>query len=193
MDIFTGRQKLTVAGSDPQLREKLNLLDLAELQSRLMSLNQKRYAEIDTQNKVRLIRAIESTLATADAKKITPLPYLSGIYYKYVGLTASNDFLFNNVDLWAESVWANGLILEVANLIKLGYENSPKLNGLVYKSVVAFLRMELSQKDALQRCKYDLHAYIRRQMTWFKKNPDIFWVDISQDSYKKSVYNHIYG
>jgi tRNA A37 N6-isopentenylltransferase MiaA len=45
--------------------------------------------------------------------------------------------------------------------------------------------------DALQRIKFDLHGYIRRQQTYFNKNKDIAWFDISKENYPKNIYNFI--
>ena len=77
------------------------------------------------------------------------------------------------------------------NLIKMGFENSPKMSGLVYKSALSFLKGQSSEADAIQRAKFDLHAYIRRQQTWFKHNKDIVWFDISDSEYKQKVIEFI--
>ena len=65
----------------------------------------------------------------------------------------------------------------------------PPLRGLVYKTAGCFFNKEIPQDDAVQRIKFDIHAYIRRQQTWFKRNSDIKWFDVSVDSYGENVYN----
>jgi tRNA dimethylallyltransferase len=87
--------------------------------------------------------------------------------------------MYSKVDQWTELVWKNGLVNETQNLISQGYQNTAPLNGLIYKSVLAHINGNMTSEAALQRIKYDLHAYIRRQLTWFKKNSDIHWYDIS--------------
>ena len=100
--------------------------------------------------------------------------------------------MYSRADTWAEKIWEKGLLDEVEFLLK-NYSNSLKLHGLVYKSAVKFLAGEINKKDAIQRIKFDLHAYIRRQQTWFKKNKNIAWFDISKDSLRQNVYNVING
>ena len=48
---------------------------------------------------------------------------------------------------------------------------------------------KINEKDALQRINFDIHAYIRRQQTWFKKNAEIKWFDINTDDLFDYVYN----
>ncbi len=67
--------------------------------------------------------------------------------------------LFNRVDLWVDEIW-DSLVIETRKLIDLGYENSFPMQGIIYNKVQDF---------AIQFIKNDLHAYIRRQQTWFKK------------------------
>jgi len=85
------------------------------------------------------------------------------------------------VDIWAESIWGDVLFCEIAHLMKLGYSNTHPLKGLVYKTALQYLKQEISFEQGLERTKFDLHAYIRRQQTWFKKNQNIKWFDIAQE------------
>ncbi len=184
IDIFTHRQDVANINPNKELRESLENLSTEVLFSKLTSLNLQRSKNIDKQNKMRLIRAIE---VEASNSKNTPLPYLANTKFIFIGLTAERQILYSRVDNWLEAIWKNGLLPEVSKLINLGFETSPKLHGLVYKSVLAFMQKDLSESAAIERAKFDLHAYIRRQQTWFKRNTDINWFDISQESYIKDI------
>ena len=179
IDILTGRQRLSGTKPDFELRKALETTPTKNLLQRLMSLNPDKHREIDQKNRRRIIRALEIELRK-EKQKNTPLPYLTHVKYEFFGLKAPNQFLYDKVDVWMELIWENGLLEETINLLDLGYEETPKLQGLIYKSAVAFLNKKQTQEEALQRAKYDLHAYIRRQLTWFKKNPKIKWYDISE-------------
>ncbi len=111
------------------------------------------------------------------------LPQLNNVNCAHIGLVAPNSFLFDRVDKWADEVWHNGLLTESQKLIEMGYANTPPMSGLIYKTVKEYLAHTISEEMALERIKFDLHAYIRRQLTWFKKNPDINWYDISETPY----------
>jgi len=198
IDLFTGRIKPSCVGLDLELRSSLEDLPLESLQVRLLNLNPMVYKGIDKKNKVRLIRAIErETLRGLGNPGFsdTVLNYLSNESNKYnfihLGLNGPRELLYKNSDAWVDAIWSMGLIEEVKALIDMGYRDSPKLQGLVYKTVLSFIDDKIIEKDAIQRIKYDIHSYIRRQMTWFKKNKEIKWVDISQDGYKKIIYNDI--
>lgn len=179
-----------------ELRKELEKLSLSELQIKLTSLNKNEFEKIDNKNPARLIRSIEKTLGIK--KNLNPLPYFTdsdNVDFVYIGLIADNKYLFDRVDIWVETMWEKGLVDEVKQLISLGFENSPKLKGLVYKSVVEFLKPTniLTEEQIKQLIKYDLHAYIRRQLTYFKKNKNIQWFDISTGDYIKNIYNLING
>lgn len=191
-------KRVTPSDTEPdfELRESLEKLSLEELKAKLMSLNISSVENLDLNNPVRIIRAIENKLSTK--KNPVPLPYLTDIEFKYIGLRAENSYLYNRVDLWVDTIWKNGLVDEVKNLISLGFGDSFKLQGLVYKTVVKYINSldhvaSISEESTIQLIKYDLHAYIRRQLTYFKRNQDITWFDISVGDYVKNIYNLING
>lgn len=188
VDAVTGKIELNSNVSpDFRLRSKLQKMDLEELQKLLTSLNLEAFEKIDKNNPVRLIRAIEKEKSKKNF--VTSLPRLKNPFI-YIGLTGPREVLYNRSDCWVEAIWGAGLIPEIQNLLQKNYGSCPSLKGLVYKTAVDCLRKELTEDKAVERTKYDVHAYIRRQQTWFKRNLDIEWFDISVDSYKENVYNH---
>ncbi len=187
IDFFTHRIKDLSGPPDLDLREKLESKDLKELQDEVTSLNIE-LNRSDFHNKYRLVRILERKKTTESP---SPLPYLKDVNYIFIGLTAPRKFLYQRVDLWADSIWQDDLIVkEVEKLIDLGYEDSPKLHGLVYENAYAYFKREKSRKKAIQRTKFNLHAYIRRQQTYFKRNKEIKWFDITQDNYVQTLYNY---
>lgn len=188
IDLFTGRVKPSNVLPDEELRSSLSEMSLDELGEKLEKLNPEIFEKIDKQNKHRLIRAIERELSEKVNEK--PLPYLD-CEFSFIGLRAPREVLYKKADLWNEKVWENGLIDEVRELISKGYGSSSKLQGLVYKQVVQFLNEKISKDEAMTRSKFDLHKYIKRQETYFKKNTDIEWTDVSEDGYKKIIYNKV--
>ncbi|MFZ2664197.1 MAG: tRNA (adenosine(37)-N6)-dimethylallyltransferase MiaA [Patescibacteria group bacterium] len=194
IDLFTGKVRPSHVEPDLELRNSLEVLSLEDLQKKLSSLNLKSYESIDKKNKVRLIRAVEKELLKdlGDSN----LNYLSEdslikYNFTYFGLNVSRDVLYKRSDAWVDAIWSGGIIEEVKMLIEMGYSESSKLKGLVYRTVLDFINGKSNDKESIQRIKYDIHAYIRRQLTWFKKNKDTKWVDISEDDYKEIIYNDI--
>ena len=185
IDIFMGN--VSVAQVDPnlELRNELEKLSMDELISKLTSLNAERAENIDKSNKMRIIRAIE--VASSKSKNTTPLPYLTDTNFIFIGLTADRTTLYSRADAWLDRIWTAGLKLEVQNLIDSGYKDSPKLHGLIYKSVLDCINKKSTEVEAIQRAKFDLHAYIRRQQTWFKRNNSIKWFDVTQENFSQNV------
>ena len=185
IDVLTKRVNLQGVEPDFELRKKLEVIGTDDLLVKLKELNLARYNSIDRNNRARLVRAVEIELNKNSPPKT--LPELSSqINYKMYGLTSDRPAFYARVDSWVDVIFSNGLIEETQSLLDR-YQLSPKLSGLIYGSVVGYLTKKLSLTDALQRCKYDLHAYIRRQQTYFKKNPDILWFDISDTNSLKNL------
>ncbi len=190
IDFFTRRIKNLSGPPDFELRKRLESKSLDELQKEVTSLNIE-LNRSDFHNKYRLVRALEREKSDQSP---TPLPYLNNVDFVFLGLTADRDYLYNRVDNWVEEIWHDNLIIEeVKNLISLGFENSPKLSDLVYKSACEFYQGKRSREESIQRTQYNLHAYVRRQQTYFNRNSEIEWFNITQDNLFKTLYNNFKG
>jgi len=189
VDLFTGKMKPSKVLPDLNLRDSLEKLSLSDLQTKLKALNEKAFQNIDQKNKVRLIRAIEKELSI-DVRN-EQLPYLDDAKFTYIGLTGDRDYLYKRVDNWVDEIWDGGLIDEVKSLVEMGYGDSSKIKGIVYKEVFDYIEGNLKKSEAIQKTKFNLHSYIRRQQTWFKKNNLIEWFDITKDDFKEIIYNRI--
>jgi len=73
----------------------------------------------------------------------------------------------------------------------MGYKDSAPMKGIIYRSVVDYLEEKLEYDEMVQRIKFDLHGYIRRQMTWFSRNPDIEWFDITKRNFDKEIESRV--
>ncbi len=180
IDLLTGR--VIPANVEPnfELRKLLNGMSVVELATKLEDLSKDTAKKTDLSNKPRLVRALEILLAQKVTNK-AKLPYLTDVNFTYLGLTGPNELLFSRADIWLESIWDN-LLAEISDLRARGYGNSHRLQGLVYKSALS------GEKE---RAKFDLHAYIRRQKTYFNKNADIQWFDISRKDWREDAKAHI--
>lgn len=188
IDFFTHRIKNLGGPPDLELRKKLEKETLQSLQDNVTSLNIE-LNNSEFNNRQRLIRILERNLTT---KSPILLPYLEGVEFVFIGLTASRDFLYKRVGGWVDSIWKDdAIVAEVSALVSLGYGGSCRLSGLIYGCAKDFLGSKKSRVDAIQETKFDLHAYIRRQQTYFKRNKAIKWFDVDQDNLDENVYNYI--
>ena len=190
IDIFTGRIKLTQISPDLKLRKSLESLPLGVLQNKLREIDNETFESIDKLNKVRLVRALEKKLSANKDNDKKRLPYFD-FYSVYIGLTSSRNVIYERVDKWVEKIWDLGLLDEVMDLRKKSYGETHRVKGLIYGTAGEFLDGKLTKKNAIERTKFDVHSYVRRQQTWFKRNPDIEWFDISRDDFEEIIYNRI--
>uniref|UniRef100_A0A7C4XN38 tRNA dimethylallyltransferase n=1 Tax=candidate division WWE3 bacterium TaxID=2053526 RepID=A0A7C4XN38_UNCKA len=189
LDAVLGQRSLAHVPPDPSLREELEPLDVMKLGERLKWLSLETYKKIDKSNKRRLIRAIEVAVNSQKQEDTNIESSLQEHFY--IGLTGSREQIYSRADSWVESVWDGGLLDETKNLISLGCGESRPMNGLIYKTVREFLSGGLVEEKAKQQVKYDLHSYIRRQQTWFSRNKEIAWFDISEPDFFQKVSNHV--
>ena len=181
VDLFTGRITPFGVKPDIELRKSLETTPTKNLLNRLTSLNLGKAQSINQNNRARIIRALEIELKKENTS--TPLPYLTNVRYVHIGLKAPREYLYSRVDEWLEGIWNSKLFDEISFLQRT-FPNSNKLNGLVY---------ETARNRDFEKTKYDLHSYIRRQQTYFKKIPDVYWIDVSEDNHMQKVYNIING
>lgn len=187
-----GEIKLSGVSANPQLRSELGKSSLTNLQASLKTLNPgkfKRMHPSERKNKHRLIRAIE--IATAlKLNKQTARPkttQLKPAQTLKIGLTAPRGFLYEKADQWIRSMVEHGLIDETRKLIEKGYKNTPLMQGIIYKQSVDFVEGKFNQEEMIKRIQSELHGYIRRQLTWFKRDQKIKWYDLSQPDFDKRI------
>lgn len=191
LDVVLGRTQPAGVPPNPKLREELEKKSLEELGQILKELDPKRWEAIDQKNPRRLIRAIE--VASLEVQPLKPYENATGeVEPLYVGLTAPREILYQRADAWAEKIVGDGsLVIEVKDLLERGYEDASALQGIIYAPTLAFAAGEISQAELLGRIKFDLHGYIRRQQTWFKKNPAIEWFEITTEGFDKKVAERV--
>lgn len=186
IDVITGRIKLSGTKPNAQMRESLNKTPTTNLLNSLKLLNQDVVSEIDISNRQRIIRALEIEFNKENDGK--PLEYINNEGFQYIGLGSSRKTLYERADKWLDGIWDAGLIEETQYLLKK-YPNNEKLNGLVYKSVVSVIKSLSSSVEARQKAKFDIHAYIRRQSTWFKRYTEAELFDVEDVNLYRNVFN----
>ena len=55
------------------------------------------------------------------------------------------------------------------------------MSGIGYRQVASYIKGNLELEEVKQRIKFDVHGYIRRQLTWFKRDRTIYWYDIKEE------------
>ena len=182
-------QGLKVPGvaPDKSFRRKLEKKPLDSLLKELEKVDQKAYMKIDKSNPRRVIRALEVYYKTGKTISSLQKKYQPDFNILRVGLTAPREILYQKADSRIDKWFKHGFIEEVELLLEKYSSELPSMSSLGYRQVVSYLDKNISLQEAVMRIKFDHHGFIRRQITWFKKEPDIHWFDVSDSSFEEEI------
>jgi tRNA dimethylallyltransferase len=127
----------------------------------------------------KVIRAIEVCLASR--RPMTELwlhgrEALEGFRILRLGLNPEREALYSRINQRAAKMFAEGLIAETKLLLEKYGEQVRPLASLGYKQAVQFLRGELSREAALASAQQAHRNYAKRQITWFRREPQVHWL-----------------
>jgi len=127
----------------------------------------------------KLIRAIEVCLASR--QKMTELwqrgrEPLRGFRILRLGLDPDRQALYERINRRAQEMFEAGLIEETQRLLERYGDAAGPLASLGYKQAVQLLRGELTREKALQAAQQAHRNYAKRQMTWFRREPEVRWL-----------------
>lgn len=153
----------------------------AALHARLAALDPIAAAQIAPTNLRRIIRALEVCIVTSRPfsaqRGARPTPYRMLL----LGLNMERPALYARADARIDGMLAAGVVEETAGLVARGYDwRLPSMSSLGYREIGAYLRGESTLEEAVERFKLATHSYIRRQLTWFRPDTRIHWLDAAQ-------------
>lgn len=142
---------------------------------------------IHRNNVKRVIRALEYHYISGERisdhnarqqKKTSP--YKAGFYV----LSMDREILYDRINSRVDLMIEQGLIDEVETLLNKGYDPSlVSMQGLGYKEIVRYLTGQWSLDEAVEILKRDTRRFAKRQLTWFRRESDAKWVDVTALGY----------
>lgn len=157
------------------LRKRLGEMSAPKLLRMLEKLDPERAKTIEQKNPRRLIRAVEIARAIGRVPKPRKL-----IRYRtlWIGLNPPRSVLEKRIKARARAMISSGLIREIKKLIRLGISKK-RLGefGFEYRGGLAYMEKRITREEFLDDLSRNTRAYARRQMTWFKRNSEIRWID----------------
>jgi len=162
-----------------QLRESAARRGPGHLHGILRRLDSEAAGRIHANDVPKLIRAIEVCLASRG--KMSELwqqgrDALQGFRVVRVGLDPDRAALYERINQRARQMFEAGLIEETERLLqKYGAEARP-LGSLGYRQAAQFLRGEFTREEAVQAAQQAHRNYAKRQMTWFRREPEVRWL-----------------
>jgi tRNA dimethylallyltransferase len=136
-------------------------------------------AKIHAHDTPKLLRAIEVCLASRT--KISELwkqgrQPLHGFRIVRLGLDPDRNALYERINQRAQRMFDSGLVEETQRLLEKHGGAARPFSALGYKQAVALLRGEIDRKAALHAAQQAHRNYAKRQMTWFRREPDVMWI-----------------
>jgi len=178
--------------ADWVLREKLieeeKIHGTGHLYERLRKIDPASADKINPADTRRIIRAIEVSLKGKKAISELQRSFTTRQPYEFIkiGLYRERKELYRMIEQRVDKMMEKGLVDEVRQVIELiGKESRlPSMQALGYKEMSLYLSAEggkgnISLQDAIKIFKRRTKLFAKRQFTWFKKEPDILWVDIT--------------
>jgi tRNA dimethylallyltransferase len=184
---------------DWELRESLNKEAEEKgneyLHNKLKEIDHKAASKIHMNNTKRVIRAIEVYEGTKkpisyhqEVSRVKPSSY----NFILIGLSMDREKLYERINKRVDIMFEKGLVQEVEKLIELGYDkNSVAMQALGYKEILLYLTGTISLDEAVYIIKRDSRHYAKRQMTWFRKLENIFWINTDEVGNENSVLKKI--
>jgi len=174
-----------------KLREKLSKKSAPELLKILTKLDKNRAINIDKNNPVRLIRAIEIAKALGfvpalKTKENSSAAFSAGAENvasnKFeiikIGLTLPSEILKERIKVRLLARIKKGMIKEVENLHKNGTSWKRLMAfGLEYRYVALFLQNKIKKDEMIEKLYTDIWHFAKRQKTWFKRDLNTIWID----------------
>lgn len=163
------------------LEKEANEKGIEWLYDELLKVDEEAAKSIDKNNVRRVIRALEIYKVTGKTKTELDKASRKGSKYEYVifGLLWDRKELYDRINLRVDIMIKDGLIEEVKGLLENEGFSKTALQGLGYKEVLEYLNEEISYEEMIEKIKMETRRYAKRQMTWFKRNKDIIWLEAS--------------
>jgi tRNA dimethylallyltransferase len=162
-----------------RLRKRAKIRGSNYLHRVLYRLDHATAEKIHANDMPKVIRAIEVCLASR--QKMSALwqqgrDPLRGFRILRIGLDPDRQALYSRIDQRAQQMFEKGLIEETKRLLEKYGDTASPLSSLGYRQAVQFLRGEVTREQALQAAQQAHRNYAKRQMTWFRREPETQWV-----------------
>ncbi len=170
-----------------ELRERVERKGPAYLHRVLTRLDRAAAERIHPNDAAKLIRAVEVCLMArrpmTEMWKQGSEP-LTGFRVVRIGLDPAREALYARINLRARQMFERGLVEETRTLYEKYGEAARPLGSLGYKQALQFIRGELSCEEAVAAAQQGHRNYAKRQMTWFRREPEVTWMKSFGDEAK---------
>ena len=173
--------RFEVPPRDNTLRAWLNRADAqnqASVDRWLVALDPVSATSIDHRNRRRVVRAIEVTMLTGEPFSQAGRRTSGELPAIWIGLRLERQLLHDRIARRVGGMLELGWLQEVRTLLAMGYPlNLPAMSASGYAELGAVVLGQLALDDAVQRLRQSIHAFVRHQETWLRRDPRVQWFD----------------
>jgi tRNA dimethylallyltransferase len=167
--------------ADPALRERIER-DIQEkglpvVFDELVALDPEAAYIVDPKNPRRVVRALEVAIITGKPFTAQRIKKESPYNALKLGINPSPQILRERIDLRIDAMMGDGLLAEVEQLIKKYGDQCVAFDAIGYREVIDYLKGKISLNQAILDMKSNTWKYAKRQMTWFKRDNEIHWIN----------------
>jgi tRNA dimethylallyltransferase len=171
-----------------QLEERAREAGWAALQSELARVDPDSARRIDPKNVRRVIRALEVTYATGRPFSSWQTPVAPPVDCVVLGLELPRPVLFERIDRRIDAWIDGGFVDEVRSLLARGYAPGlASMSGIGYREIAQFVQGTLGLDEAVAQFKQASRQYAKRQMTWFRRDQRIHWLDAANVTVEQAL------
>jgi len=167
--------------ADPQIRQRLEAQPQEHLRKRLEEIDPEAAQRIHPNDKVRTVRALEVYELTGlpisrwHKESKVPFPY----QFTKIGLTLNRKILYERINARVEQMLASGLLEEAKALRAKLTPEMPAYRTIGYEELFQYLDGKISYDEAVRLIKKHTREYAKRQLIYFKREPDVHWIDVT--------------
>ncbi len=163
-----------------ELNKKADNGGLQELYEKACKIDPEAMKIISPNDKKRIIRILEIYKQTGKTKTEQNIESRKNeVPYEYIVFAINMDRakLYDRINKRVDIMIENGLIEEVQALIKKYSNLQTAMQGLGYKEVLEYFNKKMTKEEMIEKIKMESRRYAKRQLTWFRKNKEIIWLD----------------
>ena len=163
-----------------ELEDKAEKEGLEALYNKAKKIDPKAMETISKNDKKRILRVLEIFHQTGITKsKQDELSRNEDVKYdfKVFGINIEREILYKRINDRVDNMIQNGLVQEVENIYNKFKKFPTSMQAIGYKEVVEYLNKNISKEEMIEKIKMETRRYAKRQLTWFRKNKDIIWLD----------------
>ena len=153
---------------------------LEYLYNKAVSIDDEAMQKISKNDKKRILRVLEIYHQTGKTKTMLEKESRTREVeydYKVFAINMDREILYDRINKRVDIMLEKGLIEEVKNVLEKYTEFPTAMQGLGYKEVVEYLEEKITKEEMIEKIKQESRRYAKRQLTWFRKNEDIVWLD----------------